>query len=114
MEYRLSDHAARRAVQRNLSEDEIDFLLEHGQLVHNTGVIFCRLRHKDIPSELPRNSRYRRLVGSTAILCRCGYYVVTVYREQQAFKMDDSKTAYSQRGERLTNCPYCNPADFIQ
>jgi hypothetical protein len=108
MEFRLSDHAERRAAQRNLSHDEINFLLEHGTLVHNTGVIFCRLRQKDVPSDLPANSRYRRLVGTTVILCRCGHYVVTLYREQRAFHSDTCKTEYSQRNGKLTNCPYCN------
>jgi hypothetical protein len=108
MEFKLSDHAARRAAQRNLSHEEIDFLLEHGHFMHNTGVIFCQLRQKDVPDDLPGNHRFRRLVGSTAVLCKCGYYVVTLYREQRAFRGDSLKTRYSLRGERLTNCPYCN------
>ena len=108
MDFELSTHASRRAAQRNFSPDEIDFLLEHGCLTRNTGVIFCRLRAKDLPDDLPRNHRYRRLVGSTLILCKCGYFVVTLYREPRAFKDDSCKTAYSQRGGKSINCPYCS------
>lgn len=108
MMFRLSDHAARRAAQRNLSHDEIRFMLENGRLLHNTGVIFCQLRHKDLPDDLPRNSPYRRLVGSTIVLCKCGYYVVTLYREERAFRQDTSKAQYFAGSLPLTHCPYCN------
>lgn len=107
MDFELSDHAERRAAQRNLLSDEIDFMLQYGQLVHNTGVIFCQMRQKDLPDDLPANHRYRRLVGTTVVLCKCGYFVVTVYREHKAFRADTSKTQYSQ-SDALKNCPYCN------
>lgn len=107
MEFQLSDHAARRAAQRNLSPDEIDFLLQHGKHLHNTGVIFCQLRAKDVPNDLPGNHRYRRLVGSTLVLCRCGYFVVTLYREAKAFHGDSCKTRYNRRPATFVSCPYC-------
>ena len=107
MEFQLSDHAARRAAQRNVAPDEIDFLLQHGNHLHNTGVIFCQLRAKDVPNDLPGNHRYRRLIGSTLVLCRCGHFVVTLYREEKAFHNDSCKTRYNQRPMPFTHCPYC-------
>ena len=108
MEYQLSDHAAHRAAQRNLMDDEIDFMLQFGFLLHNTGVIFCQLRAKDLPDDLPRNHRYRRLVGSTLVLCKCGHYVVTLYRENRAFHSDSCKVRYNLQKSKLVNCPYCH------
>jgi hypothetical protein len=107
MEFRLSDHAATRAAQRNLSALEIDFLLENGRLTHNTGVIFGQLRAKDVPDDLPGNHPFRRLVGTTVVLCRCGYTVVTVYREARAFHGDLCKTRYNQRKGHWAACPFC-------
>jgi len=107
VEFELSDHAARRAAQRNVSPDEIAFLLKHGRFLHNTGVIFCQLRRKDVPDDLPGNHRYRRLVGSTLVLCRCGHFVVTLYREAKAFHHDNCKTRYNQKPETYISCPYC-------
>jgi hypothetical protein len=107
VDYELSDHAAHRAAQRNVLDDEIDFMLENGRFLHNTGVIFCQLRVKDLPDDLPANSRYRRLVGSTLVLCKCGYFVVTLYREEKAFHGDSCKVQY-KRGGGYCKCPYCN------
>lgn len=108
MNVHLSAHAAQRAAQRNLARDEIDFLLQYGHLVHNTGVLFCQLRGRDIPDDLPANHPYRRLEGSTAVLCRCGAFVVTLYREQKAFRTDRHKPAYNRRSYGPRSCPYCH------
>lgn len=107
MDFELSDHAVRRAAQRNLRQDEIDFMIANGSFHRNTGVIFCQLRAKDLPDDLPANHRFRRLVGTTLVLCRCGYYVVTVYREARAFHDDLCKARYNNRAIQFMACPHC-------
>jgi hypothetical protein len=106
--YTLSSHARHRSAQRNLSDEDIDFIVQHGQHVHRTGVIFCQLRHKDLPTQIPGNHRYRQLVGTTVVLCRCGHYIVTLYREAKAFHRDRCKRKYNIQATQ-DMCPCCRP-----
>src|SRR5215468_6270895 len=91
----LSEHAIQRSAQRNVSFEEIAFIIENGRLMRNAGVNFRQLREKDLPDTLPRNHGYRRLIGTTVVLCKCGLFVVTLYREEEAFRKDRRKTKYS-------------------
>jgi hypothetical protein len=93
-QFQLSDHACWRSSQRNLSSNEILFIAEHGSRVRRTGVIFCQLRRIDLPDDLSANHPFRRLVGSTVVLSSCGQYVLTVYREERAFRRDTRKAKY--------------------
>jgi hypothetical protein len=96
----LSDHAEIRAAQRNLSYDEICFILTNGKRVRRSGVIFYCLQRKQIPPELPGNHPYRRLVGTTVILSRDGSIVVTAYRNEEAYRHDRRKAKYERRIRR--------------
>lgn len=93
-EFELSEHADLRSAQRNLSSNEIEFILAQGNRVRRTGVIFCQLRKIDLPDNLPGNSRMRRLVGSTVVLSSCGQIVLTVYRNARAFHKDTRKAKF--------------------
>jgi hypothetical protein len=110
LEIILSHHARQRSAQRNLSLDEIVFVVEHGELLRNTGVIFREMRRKDMPSFIPANHPYQRLVGTTIVMCKCGHYVVTLYRKAEAFHKNRRKTKYS-RHEQHECCPYCSAVD---
>ena len=90
----ISDHAKTRSAQRNLQEDEIEFIVQHGKRVRRTGVIFCQLRQRDLPTDLAASHRYRRLVGSTVVLSSCGRSVLTLYRDERAFHRDSRKRKY--------------------
>lgn len=101
----LSKHARTRAAQRNLSEEDINFIIKHGKAVRRTGAVFYQLRAKNIPDDLPGNHPYRRLVGSTVLMCACGETVVTAYRNGDAFKRDRRKAKYNNgSGVTCTNC----------
>ena len=39
-EYVPSDHAGKRMAQRNISLEDIDFVLDHGQRLHKAGAVF--------------------------------------------------------------------------
>lgn len=106
MDFTLSSHALERSAQRNISDDDIDFILTHGVKLHRTGVIFCQLRHKNLPEDLPGNHRARQLVGTTLVLCKCGQYIVTVYREERAFHRDKRKAKYCAT-PGYGGCPGC-------
>lgn len=99
LDIQLSEHAEVRATQRNLSQSEIEFIVEHGHQHRGAGAIFCQLRRDCMPGGLPGNHPYRRLVGTTVLLSSCGQTVVTIYRNTRAFRGDLRKRKYS-RGRR--------------
>ncbi len=106
MEIILSEHATQRSAQRNVSLNEILFVVQHGKLVRNAGVNFRQLRAKDWPDNLLGNHPYRRLIGTTVVLCKCGRFVVTLYRENDAFRKDQRKHKYVSTTQAVT-CPQC-------
>lgn len=106
MELDLSDHARRRCAQRNLSYNEVLFICQYGKRERNAGVIFCQLRRDRMPKHIGANDPYQRLIGTTVVLSKCGYVVVTVYREGKAFHEDKRKSKYYWR--QHTSCPHCS------
>lgn len=94
MTLKLSDHAFERSIDRNVSLEEIDFIVEYGYRERRTGAIFCQLRSKNMPKCKMTNRRYGRLVGTTVVLCGCGQHVITLYRGEKAFKQDRRKAKY--------------------
>jgi hypothetical protein len=110
LQYSLSTHAFLRSAQRNLSYDDIAFIIQHGSRVHRTGVIFCQLRQKDIPPDTPGNHRHRQLAGTTVVLCKCGHYVITLYRNERAFHRDARKNKYNNTVPGCDLCPGYVPA----
>lgn len=90
------DHIKTRACQRNLSPNEIEFIVNHASRVRRTGVIFCQMRRKDMPDDIPPNDPLYRLVGSTVILDKTERAVITAYRDPHAFKRDRRKSKYNR------------------
>lgn len=102
----LSDHAAQRSLEWNVSFDEIAFVVEHADRLHRAGVIFCQMRKKNMPEHISGNHPYWKLVGTSVLLCRkCRQGVMTVYREEKAFLEDRKKAKYCRRRNR---CPVCS------
>lgn len=100
----LTAHAAKRAIEWNLSLADIHFIWEHGKRLRKTGAIFCQMLAKHMPDEV-HSTRYERLVGTTVLTCACGRYVITVYRNEKAFKADAKKPDY-RRGSKAC-CANC-------
>lgn len=105
----LSLHAELRSAHRNLSYEEIDFVVRHGRRERRTGVIFCRMLGRTMPADIPPGHPFRRLIGTTVILCECGQFVVTVKRGQQQFSKDRRKSKYCMK-QREFLCPCCSHA----
>lgn len=78
----LTKHAQQRMAQRNLSPDDVDFILSHGRPNHCAGVVQIHLRHKDVPAATAKQTKYTRLVGSTVVLSRDQTAVITVWRNR--------------------------------
>jgi hypothetical protein len=103
----LSTHAEIRAAQRNLSPEDITYIIQNGSRMHNAGAVFCQLRQKDIAPDTPGNHRHRQLAGTTVVMCSCGRYVITLYREEKAFHRDSRKQKYCLQKRDV--CPICAP-----
>lgn len=108
MDMILSDHAEWRCAQRNLSYADVEFVCRYGKQRRNAGVIFCQMWDKYMPKHIPANNTFCRLAGTTVVLCRCGHFVITVYRNGEAFHEDIKKSKYCRHQE--ASCPYCRQA----
>lgn len=98
-------HANLRMCQRNLSTEDVEFIVRYAKPKYRTGVRFYRLVQKDLPKDLSGSSSFRRLVGTTVLVCQCEC-VITAYRNDKAHKRDRRKSNYDTR--LCANCGH-NP-----
>lgn len=101
----LSPHAWERAESENLTEAEIAFAAEIGFRERRTGIIFCQVRKRELARLAVGNQDCWRLAGTTVLLCSCGQFVITVYRNPSAFKKDRRKQKYNH--SKGFHCPCC-------
>jgi len=80
----LNDHSSRRAAQRGLTFEEIEYIVWHGESFHRTGVVIYYLRTKDIPADDLRKDIWSRLVGSAVIVDWNSGTVITVWRNRRS------------------------------
>jgi hypothetical protein len=76
----LSQHAAIRMAQRNVTENDLFPVIRFGRLTHAAGAEFYFLGKRNIPENLQR--KLERLVGVT-VVARDGQ-IITVYRNRLA------------------------------
>lgn len=95
-------HAQQRMAQRNLSDEEIKYVLLHGQTWHKAGVIIMHLRQKDIPRTNQTDQRCQQLIGATVILSTGNRStVITAYRDRQSgLKQIKNKPDYGWKVNR--------------
>lgn len=105
----ISDHAYQRAAQRNVAEHEIYLIVEHGYRVRKAGAIFCQFRRDCIDFDA-LDARIEALIGTTVMLCKCGSSVITLYRDERAFKRDRRKPKYDLTHSAAMRCPACGDA----
>ena len=77
-----TEHAIKRMAQRNVSEDQIAFILQYGYAVHRAGAVLVSLRDKDIPKTLRADDQFARLAGTTVVLSRDEPLILTVWRNR--------------------------------
>lgn len=76
----ITKHAQQRMAQRNLSDNEVQFIINHSRPSYTAGAVFFVLRKKDIPRELRHDSAIARLEGATVVASRDNGDIITVYR----------------------------------
>ena len=79
-QYTLSTHTKRRMQHHNVTSDEIQLALEHGQIEYRGGTKFYFLGNRDIPLKLRRT--HSRLAGLTLVIANGE--IVTLYRNPRA------------------------------
>jgi hypothetical protein len=107
-DFALTDHAAARRDQRNLSDAEIEYVIAHGQRVHRAGACAFFLGRNDIPGGDRANQRIAQLVGTVVLLNVKHGEVITVYRNRKnGLKEYRRKPKYScsRRPVAVENCP---------
>jgi hypothetical protein len=91
-------HALRRQSQRNLSDEDVWFVFEHGRRLHCAGALHIFLGRRDIPSDKATYQRFGRLEGTVLVLddTRDALTLITTYRNRQGFKQIRVKTKYDK------------------
>lgn len=81
----LSSHAAQRCNDRRISLDDLNLVMKYGTRIHNAGALFCFMRRRDIPGDVPP-VKAGRLEGLTLVLDTDETSVITVYRNRLAIR----------------------------
>jgi hypothetical protein len=94
-------HALHRQAQRNLSDDDVQFVLRNGRRVHCAGALHVFLGGRDIPADKELARRYARLEGTVLVLAHTadGLALVTAYRNRRGLKAVRAKAKYDRRGQ---------------
>ncbi|MCB8944808.1 MAG: DUF4258 domain-containing protein [Ardenticatenaceae bacterium] len=80
----ITPHASRRMAQRNVSAEDVDFILRYGQKLHRAGAIIFFLRQRDIPPDKQADKSCSRLEGTAVVTNRHFSRILTVYRNRQS------------------------------
>ena len=96
---RLSAHAAIRQAQRNLSPQDIDFVIEYGQQFNSGGALHIFLRRRDIPNDTPIYQQFAHLEGTILVIARENkrLVLITAYRNRHGLKAIRAKAKYDNR-----------------
>ena len=92
-------HALNRQAQRNLSADDVRFVLTHGRRIHSAGALHVVLGGRDIPGDKDLARRYGRLEGTVLVRHPSpdGLVLITTYRNRRGFKAVRAKQKYDRR-----------------
>ena len=82
--FQFSSHSALRAAQRNLTEQEICYVVDYGETFHRSGAVIYFLRQRDIPLADRRDEEIVRLAGTAVVLSSDDRVLVTVWRNKRS------------------------------
>ena len=91
-------HARRRQAQRNISDEDLQFVLMYGRRHRCAGVTHVFLARRDIPGEKATYQRFARLEGTTLLVDSVPdeTIVITVYRNRRASRRIRNKAKYDR------------------
>src|SRR5690606_25971082 len=82
----ISRHARLRFAQRNLSKEDIEYVMRYGRAHHVSGSVTYYLRRRDIPADDMANDTIRRLEGTAVVLDPDRSVVITAWRDKDGLK----------------------------
>ena len=82
-ELSLTKHAIQRSAQRNLSDADIEYVIEHGRCERACEGLGFFLGRNNIPSHDRHNDTVTRLEGVTVITDLSGSKVITAWRNRE-------------------------------
>lgn len=96
MDIQLTHHARTRQAQRNVSDEDIAFVLEYGRGIRSGGARHVFLGRRDMPKEAELCRRYAHLEGVVLVLDDTGDapVLLTVYRNRSGLKAIRTKAKY--------------------
>ena len=96
---RTTTHADVRQAQRNLSAQDIDFVIAPGQCLYSGGALHLFLRNRDIPRDKAGYRQFARLEGTTLVIKEEGdlAVLITAYRNQHGLKAIRRKGKHDRR-----------------
>lgn len=77
----LSEHAQLRMAQRNLSVEDLEYVLQNGQSGYVSGARYYYLGKRDIPEPDQHDSRTSQIEGATFLVS--DNTVITAYRNRE-------------------------------
>jgi len=92
--------------QRNVSLDDLKYVLEHGERIKTTGITVYILRKRDIPNGDRNRSEITRLEGTVVLtgFTHDGHLeIITTYRNKSAFKALRCQVKYDRRKRYRTD-----------
>ena len=102
----LTRHAIERMSLRDLSQSDLEYVLDHGRSHIAAGVKHVFLGKRDIPTADKSDPRVTRLEGTTILLDSKNCDVlITVYRNRKAFKAIRRKAKYNYKKESNSQLP---------
>ena len=95
---RCTGHASSRQARRNLSDQDIRFVFEHGRRVRCAGALHIFLGRRDIPADRTISRRYGDLEGTTLMLddTQGEAVLITAYRNRRALKQIRAEAKYDR------------------
>lgn len=92
----ITKHARSRQATRNLRDEDIMFVLQHGQRIRSGGVLQMFLGRRHIPANKATHRRFARLEGTVLVLDDTGdeLVLITVYRNRRGTKTLRSKAKH--------------------
>jgi hypothetical protein len=86
-----SKHALERVSQRNIDKDDVRFVLNFGQKIHNGGALFIFLGNKNIPEEYMSDDKFAKLEGTTLVVSKDGNNLITAYKNKKGLRQIKKK-----------------------
>ena len=93
---RSTSHAQSRQARRNLSDQDVRFVFEHGRRMRCAGALHVFLGRRDIPADKKIHSRYAHLEGTMLVMddTQGEVVLITAYRNRRGLRRLRAKAKY--------------------